>query len=290
MIQAFALSFLCASTLLAQVVVQDPTLLVDVRMVEVYASVLDSHGKHVLGLEKDQFEIAEDGRPQKIQLFEPQTAALSTALLIDTTGSMLKELPHVKNAVSVLLSSMKPEDSFGLFSFTASLTILHPFSRDRAAAMRELLRTRAAGTTALFDALTQLALEVSKVNGKKVILLFTDGNDNSSHMTRETAVRNINRVGVPVYAVAKGDALASKPLMKCLEEICQSTGGRVFKAKKSEDLVRIFAEIGRELQHLYLMGYYPSLDNPRKSDWHKVAVRLPEHRDFKVRAKEGYWQ
>lgn len=290
MIRELALLALFSSTVLGQAVAPQTTLSVNVRMVEVYASVLDSHGKHVLGLGKDQFEIAEDGQVQKVQLFESQAAALSTALLIDTTGSMLRDLPRVKNAVSNLLSLMKPEDSFGLFSFDTRLTILHPFSRDRASAMRALLRTRASGATALYDALTQLASEVSKSSGKKVILLFTDGDDNSSIMTREAAERNVKRVGVPIYAVAEGAALASKPLMKSLEEICRSTGGLIFQARKSDDLAHIFGEIGRDLQYLYLVGYYPSLDHQRKTDWHRVSVRLPQHRDFKIRAKEGYWQ
>ena len=275
---------------IAQTVPPQPTLSVNVRMVEVYASVMDRHGKQVVGLGKDQFEVTEDGQTQKIQLFEPQATALTTALLIDTTGSMLKDLPRVKNAVSILLSQMKREDSFGLFSFDTRLTVLHPFSQDRASTMRALLRTRASGSTAFFDALAQLASEVSRVNGKKVILLFTDGDDNSSIMTRETAERTVTRVGVPVYAVAEGAALTSKPLMKSLDEICRSTGGLVFHAKKPDDLGRIFEEIGRDLQHLYLLGYYPSLDNPRKTDWHKVMVQLPLHRDLKIRAKEGYWQ
>lgn len=226
--------FLFSPLLLAQnnLVEKTSTLSVNVRMVEVYASVLDQHGKHVHGLTADNFEVVEDGQPQKIRLFEPESAALTAALLIDTTGSMLKDLPHVKNAVSTLLTLMKPVDSFGLFSFNTRLTTIQPFTQDRAGALRAMMRTRAAGTTALFDALTQLSLEVSRLNGKKVILLFTDGADNASVVPKESAVRNIKKVGVPVYAVAQGEALTSRSLMQSLTEICTATGGMVFPSQE----------------------------------------------------------
>ncbi len=80
-------------------------------MVEVYASVMDGRGRPVPGLKADQFEVVEDGRPQPIRLFQPQSSSLTMALVIDTTGSMMRELPRVKNAVANLLGLMKPDDS-----------------------------------------------------------------------------------------------------------------------------------------------------------------------------------
>jgi VWFA-related protein len=257
-------------------------------MVEVYAAVTDNHGRQVPGLKADQFEVIEDGTQQRIQLFEPYTSALTVALLIDTTGSMTRELPFVKNAVSKLLALMKPQDSFGLFSFSDRLTVLQPFTQDRQAATRALLRTRAAGRTALFDALTQLAPELSRVTGKKAILLFTDGDDNSSLLTRENAIRNIKRIGIPVYAVAQGEALGNKTLRKCLEEISEATCGISYEVKSQDDLAKIFDEIGRDLQHLYLIGYQPPTET--KSDWHKITVRVRAQKGVKIRAKEGYWR
>jgi len=264
---AWILLLLLAAELRAQEAIENaPSLSVSVRMVEVYAAVLDKHGRYVSGLTPDRFEIMEDGRPQQIRLFEPHSASLTTALLIDTTGSMLNELPRVKNAVLNLLNMMKPEDNVGLFTFTTSLNRVQPFTQNRTSLMRALLGTRAAGSTALFDSLTKLAPEVAKVNGKKVILLFTDGDDNSSVVTRETAIRNIRKVGVPLYAVAQGEALSSRSLMKSLQEICEMTGGLVYEARKPDEVAKVFQEIGKDLQSLYLLGYYPSTES--KLEWH----------------------
>jgi Ca-activated chloride channel homolog len=285
------LLLLFSSNLRAQVVENTaPMLSVSVRMVEVYAAVLDKHGRHVPGLTPDRFEITQDGRAQQIRLFESHSSALTTALVIDTTASMFKELPRVKNAVINLLGMMKPEDRLGLFTFTTHLNVRQPFTQDRNRVIDALLRTHAAGSTALFDSLTQLSPEVSKVSGKKVILLFTDGDDNSSVITREAAIRNLKKIGVPLYAVAQGEALASRSLMHSLREICQVTGGLVFEVRKPDDLARVFQEIGRDLQNLYLLGYYPSSEDSEPKEWHSISLRLTQDQGLKIRAKEGYWQ
>ena len=186
------------------------TLRIDVRMVEVYTAVFDQRGRYVPGLAPADFEIEENGQIQSIQAFESQTSALTIALLVDTTGSMLKPLPHVKNAVADLLTEIKPQDRFGLFAFNNRLQVLVPFTKDRRAALRALFRMRASGSTALFDSLAQLAPHLARVTGKKAILLFTDGEDTSSVLSMEDSVRTIKRVGIPIYTVFSGTG-AAKP-------------------------------------------------------------------------------
>ncbi len=95
------------------------------------------------------------------------------------------------------------------------------------------------------------------VSGKKAILVFTDGADNSSLLSMEAAIGTIKRVGIPVYCVAQGEALQSSALLKRLEEISVSTGAASFKAQRSNEVAKIFDEIGKDLQNVYLLGYYP---------------------------------
>ncbi len=265
------------------------TLRIDVRMVEVYTAVFDQRGRYVPGLTPSDFEIEEDGQIQSIQAFESQLSALTIALLVDTTGSMLKPLPHVKNAVADLLSEIKPQDRFGLFAFNNRLQVLVPFTKDRRTALRALFRMRAAGSTALFDSLAQLAPHLARVTGKKAILLFTDGEDTSSVLSMEDSVRTIKRVGIPIYTVFQGRALKSQLLIDRLTEISDATGGVAVRIRDPEEIGRVFTEIVQDLQHLYLLSYYPppqaSSNNGR---WRKISVRVPRYKDFKVRAKEGY--
>src|SRR5262249_22258841 len=131
-------------------------------------------------------------------LFEPQTAKVTTALLIDCTGSMARQLSHIRDGVTRLLISSKPEDSFGLFAFSNRLRVLQSFTQNRSAVLKALLQTRAMGNTALFDSLAQLTHELSGVEGKRAILLFTDGDDNASVLSPDAAVESIKRMGIPL--------------------------------------------------------------------------------------------
>src|SRR5215470_4925083 len=122
-IRLFLFFMLCASLSCSQT-----TLKVDVRMIEVYTAVTDNRGRPMTNLRSEDFHVLEDNRPQQIRVFEPQSSAITIALLVDTTGSMAADLPRVKNAVSRLLDAVKPEDRVGLFTFANGLNRLSNFS------------------------------------------------------------------------------------------------------------------------------------------------------------------
>ena len=259
---------------------------VKVRLVEVHAAVLDGRGRYLSGLNANQFRVREDGHVQSVQIFEAQSSALTLALLVDTSGSMARVLPHVKNAVAQLIAGLKPEDALGLYSFRNRFTVLQPITHDHGAVLKALLATRAAGGTALFDSLTQLATGLSRTNGKKAILLFTDGDDNSSLLSMDQALQTVKRHGIPIYAVSQGSALANKVMLKRLEQLSEVTAGMSFEVRASDEIAKAFSRIGADLQHLYLLAYYPSQqESPR---WRRIEVTVPEQKETKIRAKEGY--
>jgi VWFA-related protein len=177
----------------------------------------------------------------------------------------------------------------GLFSFSNRLTILQPFTKNRDVVLSALFKTRASGGTALYDSMAQLSRSLSKSPGKKAILLFTDGKDNASVLTIESAVSSIRRIAVPVYTIAEGELLQDRTVLNRLKEISETTNGVAFEARKPGDLRDIFGRIGKDLQHLYLLGYYSSNQDP-KTEWRRISVRLPKHAQLKLRAKEGYWK
>jgi len=137
------------------------TIRVQVHLVEVYASVFDHKGQYVEGLGRDSFQVFEDGKPQQITSFEADKGKLSCAILLDTTGSMADALPRVKNSVVKLIDVLGPEDEVAVYSFDRRLVLRQDFTNDKAAAKRAVLRTRAEGQTALFDALSEVAQELS---------------------------------------------------------------------------------------------------------------------------------
>jgi|RhiMethySRZTD1v2_1073278.scaffolds.fasta_scaffold18256_5 VWFA-related protein len=260
---------------------------IDVRMVEVYVSVKDSKGKAVTSLQADDFRVLEDGRQQDLRVFEPVSAGITLALLLDTTASVAPDLPHVKNAIGRLLSAMGPEDNVGLFTFATTLTSLSDFTTDRRKTLGAVLQTRASGNTALFDSLVQLSRSLSKVNGKKAILLFTDGDDNASVLSLEKALEETRRVGVPIYSMLYGRALEEASLLQRLENISKSSGATSFRVRNATDLPLAFQNVAEDLQDLYMVGYQFNGDATKK--WHSLKVDVPGQQKLRVSSREGYW-
>jgi Ca-activated chloride channel homolog len=282
-IRLFLFFMLCADFSWSQTALK-----VDVRMIEVYAAVSDSRGRPMTKLQSDDFHVLEDNRPQQIRVFEPQSSAMTIALLVDTTGSMAADLPRVKNAVARLLDAVKPEDNVGLFTFANGLNRLSNFSTDRNTTLKAIFKARATGQTALFDSLAQLSRQISRDGGKKAILLFTDGDDNSSVLSLEASVKSVQRTGVPIYTVLYGSALRDPRLSQRLERISMLTGGIPFKVKDAGAVAAAFARVGEDMQNMYLLGYQSDSDN--QDDWRSIKVTLPNHPKLKLRAKEGYWR
>ena len=269
-------------------VAQEPEVLfkADVRLVEVYATVLDQRGKYVDGLSRDSFEVRENGARQRLTVFETESARLSCAILIDTTGSMAHALTAVKNAIVALIDDLRETDSVAIYSFNNSLKLLQEFTTDKAAAKRAVLRTRASGETALFDALAQLARDVSGRAGKKAIVAFTDGADTSSALNAAAAIARAKKAGVPIYAAAQGDALKNPHLLRQLKEIAQGTGGQAHRIARPGEIAAVFRDISDELKHTYLLAYKPPPAEERS--WRTIQVVANGLPNCKVRAREGY--
>jgi VWFA-related protein len=258
----------------------------DVRLVEVYATVFDHRGHYVDGLPRASFEVLDEGAPQPIVTFESNLSSLSCAILLDTTGSMFRALPGVKNAVLHLIDEFRPEDAIAVYSFSTSLQTLQDFSTDKSALKTAVLRTRAAGETALFDSISQAAAAISKRSGKKAMIVFTDGDDNASVLNASTALSRVKKLGIPIYTIAEGEAVQSPALSRGLKEISQVTGGVAYTVKKPKDVETVFQDISEDLQHGYMLTYKPP---PTKGfGWRKIQLVLAGSKDTRIRAREGY--
>ena len=268
---------------------QEPTPLfkAEVRLVEVYATVFDQKGKYLDGLTQERFEILDNGERQAVSVFESHTADLSCAILFDTTGSMTEALPVVKNAIVKLIDQLRADDWVAVYTFSTSLQMLQDFTRNKQAAKRAVLRTRAEGMTALFDAITQVAAAVSRRNGKKAIVVFTDGHDTASVLGASAAATRARKLGVPFYGVAQGEALKSATLVRQLKEIAQMTGGRAYTVRKAREVEAVFQDISTDLQHTYLLAYRaPHTKDPR---WRSIQMAVKDLKDYRLRAREGYF-
>jgi VWFA-related protein len=123
--------------------------------------------------------------------------------------------------------------------------------------------------------------------GKKAIVVFTDGDDNSSTLNARAAVQRAKKSGVPVYTIAEGDALKSAALLGELREIAESTGAKFHQVHKASNINEIFKDISGDLGHTYLMAYKPPPSTDQK--WRSIDVAISGTKDAKIRAKEGYY-
>ena len=268
--------------------VSGPTFRVSGRLVEVPVTVTDSRGRYVDGLPRAQFNLLEDGKMRSIDGFEALSQSVSCALLFDATGSMQAVLPSLKNAAINLIAELRPEDSMAVYAFNDRVFELQPFTQDKAAAKRAVVHTQPTGETALYDALVRVNQDLTARSGKKVIVVFTDGVDNKSTLTSEIAARVAKAYGIPIYAVAQGDAAADPGLVKQLMRVSKATGGLSFNIHNSSQIRDVFEEISRDLRHGYMLTFRPQLAEDRA--WHEIQVVLQKPNGRKVRAREGYFR
>ena len=201
---------------------------------------------------------------------------------------MRDALPRVRNSVVKLIDELGEKDSVAIFTFDQQLTVRQDFTTDKDAAKRAVLRTRAQGSTALFDAISETSEELAKRRGKKVLIVFTDGDDNASLLTASGAVAHAQKMGIPLYAIAEGEATHSSELSKVLNELSERTGGVAYQVKKAEDIERVFGIIATNLKHLYLLGYKPNV-NRENAKWRKIDIVVSGLQNYRLRAKQGYF-
>lgn len=258
----------------------------DVRLVEIHATVLGGRDRYVDDLAAGDFEVLEDGQPRKLAAFEARSTALSAALLLDSTLSMHPSMPALKNAALGLLRKLRPADSTAVFSFSDDVVPLQPPTTDRAAAARAIARLEARGETAVYDALVKTIREFASRQGKKVIVMITDGDDNRSTLTSGHAVRKARAAGIPIYTIAQGMALNNRALLAELQSISKSTGGLAFAIRDSREVGAVFDSIAGDLSHGYLLTIQPAAAQP--GSWRKLEVRLKGRPTLQIRAREGY--
>ncbi|MDR3701103.1 MAG: VWA domain-containing protein [Candidatus Sulfopaludibacter sp.] len=256
------------------------------RLVQVFATITDSKGRYVDGLTREQFTLFDNGKVTPVTAFESETSDLSLALLLDTTESMQASLPALKRAALKIIGSLRSSDSVAVYALSGGLTELQPFTTDKDAAARSVLKTEPGGLTALYDGLVRVARDIAGRTGKKAIVVFTDGDDNISTLPAETAILRAKATGVPIYTIARGTDLHEKTLGE-LAAISQSTGGTSFTLHASSEIGNVFEKVFQDLMHGYVLAFQPA--EAEGHDWRPVEVVLKDPKGRKVRARDGYY-
>jgi len=254
----------------------------------VSAHVRDRNGRFIRGLDINQFRVLEDGTPQKILSLTPETASSEILLALDVSGSMAPALADLRSAAANFLGALRPTDSVTVAVFNTALAVVAPRTASPAGRIASLDTLRAAGGTALFDAIIQ-STEIVRVSSKRrAVIVFTDGEDVSSRATATGARVALQTNDVVLYVIAQGKAANDAALKQQLEQLCMETGGAAFFGSHMNDLGRHFGEILDELTNEYVLGYVPTRPFG-DGGWRTITVQMSDaNLRYQVRSRQGY--
>ena len=275
----------------------DTTFKVDVKLVNVFVTVTDERGAPIAGLKKDNFDLTEDDKAQKIALFDKESALpLNIVMAIDTSLSTRKDLPlELASARRFVHAILRPVDVLSLYAFSETVSELTGFTPDLRVIDRAIDHVRLGSATALYDALFLGSAALEPRQGRKVMVVITDGGDTMSKVNYQEAVRAAETaeailysiIVVPIEASAGRDTGGEHALI----QLSADTGGKYFYASSLAQLDEAFHQISDELRTQYLLAYYPS-QRLSDSDFRRIQVRvkgIPADSDFKVRHRTGYY-
>ena len=291
-VQLFLLLALLAA---ASLNAQDVTLHVNVKLVNIFVNVTDRNGAIVGGLTRDDFAIAEDGRPQQISVFERQSELpLNLTLAIDTSGSVKKDLAEEADAAHRFVHAiLRPQDQMSLLQFATEVKELSPFTNKVAQIDHGLNQLHADYATALYDAILLGSEGLGKKDGRRVLVLVSDGGDTAKSTTYQQALESALRHEVMIYSIIDVpiESSAGRDLggEHALITLAEQTGGKSFYVSAG-GLDKAFAQLSDDLRTQYLIGYYPHNQEPGKT-FHRIDVTVPRAatQDFNVRHKTGYY-
>jgi Ca-activated chloride channel homolog len=254
-----------------------------INTVPTYVTVVGQGGALEPGLTAKDFEIRDDGKLQTITQFEPGSAPITMVALLDDSPSMRASQSVTQAAATALVQRLKPGDRamIGVFSRTVRLNGNLTGSHDELLEQLHVSLPPMAGT-ALWDAVNAGVSALEEEGGRRVVMLLTDGDDNSSQADASTIATRTTREGVMIYAV--GIRGAERRLSEGLKDLALETGGWFFELKPSDNLLSTFQRVADELRSQYLLGFSPAVLDGKV---HRLEVKVKRH-GLTARARRSY--
>jgi Ca-activated chloride channel homolog len=277
---AFLVTLIAGST---PVAAQAPTFSVKTEEVRIDMLITED-GKPVRGLDASDFEVRDKGVLQKVEFLSFEQMPISATLILDMSSSVAGEkLKDLKDAANGLLQGLKREDRAALIAFSRKIRLLSPLTaeiKNVEIALSEA-QSNPYGESSIIDASYAGLISAASKSDRPLVIVFTDGLDNSSWLTEEAVIESAKRNSAVVYAVTVGQM----PDRTFLRDICKQTGGSLIEAKSTQNLGAVFLNILEEFRHRYLLTYSPTGVSP--GGWHRIQVRVKNH-DAKILARPGY--
>jgi Ca-activated chloride channel family protein len=269
---------------------QAPSFRSTTQTVPIYATVLDASGRLVPDLTEEDFEIYDNLKPRPISIFKSDIQPITVVVMLDTSGSMTLNLDFLKIAAEQFVLRMLPDDRARIGSFSDIIRMSPTFTGDRDELVR-ILHTdiRFGNPTFLWDAIDRSMDALTDEPGRRVVLIFTDGDDQTSRVTNfDKVIARAQREDFMIYAVGLESTLPALRLTtkpdRNLGKLASETGGGFFHLKKTADLNSTFTRVADELHRQYVIGF-----TPEKLDGvlHKLDVRVKKV-GMRVQARKSY--
>jgi VWFA-related protein len=269
----------------------------DVNLVLLHVSVLDDKGQFVPGLMQDNFRVFEDNVAQKLSVLRQEDAPVSMGLVVDNSGSMTNKRPQVNAAALSFVRTSNPDDEVFVahFNETFTLDLNKDFTSDLAELRKALEHNDTGSTTSLYDAV-MFSLDHLKrgYRDKKILLVISDGEDNTSHATLQATLQQVQKSNAIIYAIgllSEEKKEAADRARAALLALTEATGGSAYFLESTQNIDEICAEIAHDIRHQYTIGYYPT--NAAKDGTFRalrVEVKPPAERGkLAVRTRTGYF-
>jgi VWFA-related protein len=311
-----------------RIIAQQAQFQVSVDLVQLNVAVTDNKGNYVTGLKPEDFVITEDNIPEKLAFFaegngaarsliagppqqakgteiydtplKPATAttpadSLSAAvvgsnvfILFDTSNYMYRGFVFAQDAISDFVRSLEKADKIAFYSYSRDLSRAASLTSDRGEVVRGVRTTVAGDDAALYNSLLLTVKDASQTMGRKVVVVFSNGPDNSSVVPPEDVAELAQSAGIPIYMISTREARIDLVSTAVFERMTAATGGKAYFSKNWRDERKAFESIRDDLAHLYSLSYYPKEN--QNHGWRSISVKLVGDR-FKgchVRTRNGY--
>jgi Ca-activated chloride channel homolog len=265
----------------------------DARLVLLHASVVDKNGKLITNIPQSAFKILEDGVEQPIRLFRREDVPVSMGIIVDNSGSMTSKRTRVAAAAMELVKQSNSEDEVFIVNFNDDTHFDQPLTNDVKKMEAALARMEARGGTAMRDALSK-SISYVKKNGKKdkkVLVVITDGNDNSSDVTLEQVLRQAQNSDVLIYAIGllnEEEAREARSAKKALKSLVDASGGLDYYPKSTSDVLEITPRVAHEIRNQYILGYTSS-NQVLDGTFRTIKVTVIGFGRPTVRTRNGYY-
>jgi Ca-activated chloride channel family protein len=260
------------------------------RIVPVIATVTDADGRLVPGLEKEDFSIFDNGKVQETTVFQSSVEPFSVVVMLDKSGSMTANLGRLDQAAEQFLLRLLPLDKGQVGSFSDKIQLSGAFTSDRDALISALKDLQFGNPTRLYDAINQSMTALSGVEGRKVVLVFTDGDDTSSRLGLGDVLERAKQEDVMVYAIGlqseffNGQSTVRSRPDRGLKRLAEDTGGGYFELTKTADLAPTFTRVAQELHSQYILGFTPTALDGKE---HKLQLKM-RGTGMTARARKSY--